>query len=226
MERVFLDRSRQLSAPVQSVLLIAAADDTGEIAVVRSAVATLGVDEEAIEAAVASGLLVAEAGTVQVRHPLVRSAIYQAATGAERRRIHRALADALSGIGDADRAAWHLAAAAEGPDPDVVAALEVAGSRAERRGAFVSAMAAFERAAGLTTVTAQQAELDLGAARNAWACGQTTRARALLSTARHHASDPVCSAASLVSGGGSRSTSARQPTRTGSSSSPPTPSAK
>ena len=191
VEQAFLERSRRLSAPVQSVLLIAAADDTGELAVVRAAAATLGVDEQAVEAAVASGLLVVDAGRVQVRHPLVRSAIYQAATGAERRRIHRALADALSGIGDADRAAWHRAAAAEGPDPEVVAALEIAGSRAERRGAYVSALAAFERAAGLTTAAPQQAELTLAAARNAWACGQTSRARALLATARQRASDPV-----------------------------------
>ena len=82
VEQAFLDRSRRLSAPVQSVLLLAAADDTGELAVVRAAAATLGVDEQALEAAVASGLLVVDAGRVQVRHPLVRSAIYQAATGA------------------------------------------------------------------------------------------------------------------------------------------------
>jgi len=191
VEQAFLDRSRQLPAPVQSVLLIAAADDTGEFAVVRGAAATLGVGEQAIEAAIASGLLVADAGAVQVRHPLVRSAIYQAATGEQQRRIHRALAGALAGIGNPDRETWHRAAAAEGPDPDVAAALEVAGSRAERCGAYVSALAAYERAAGLTTTTQQQAELTLAAARNAWACGQTARARALLEVARQLASDPV-----------------------------------
>ena len=86
-------------------------------------------------------------------------------------------------------------------------------------------MAAFERAAGLTPGTAQRAELTLAAARNAWACGQTTRARALLAAARQHAEDPVLLGGIARLRGGSRSTSARRPTRTGSSSSPPAPSA-
>ena len=191
VEQAFLDRSRELSAPVQSVLLLAAADDTGDLAVIRAAASSLGTDEQALEDAVASGLLVVDAGRVQVRHPLVRSALYQAATAAQRRSAHRALADALAGVGDSDRETWHRAAAAEGPDPDVVAALQVVGARAERRGAYVSALAAYERAAALTTATPQRAELTLAAARNAWACGQTTRSRELLTAARQIASDPV-----------------------------------
>ena len=49
--------------------------------------------------------------------------------------VHRALADALAGLGDSDREAWHRAAAAEGPDAEVVAALERVGvpRRASRR---------------------------------------------------------------------------------------------
>lgn len=191
VERAFLDRSRQLPVPVQSLLLLAAADDTGELAIVRRAASNLGVDEKALEAAAQSGLLVADAGAVRVRHPLVRSAIYQAATGEQTRRVHRALADALAGLGDSDREAWHRAAAADGPDPEVVAALELVGSRAERRGGYVSALAAYERAAALTTATPQRANLTLAAARNAWAFGQTTQARALLATARKFAADPV-----------------------------------
>ena len=60
VEQAFLDRSRLLPPPVQSLLLLAAADDTGDLAVVRRAASTLGVDEQALEAAVASGLLVAD----------------------------------------------------------------------------------------------------------------------------------------------------------------------
>ena len=130
MEQAFLDRSRLLSAPVQSVLLLAAADDTGSLAVLRRAASSLGVGEQALEDAVASGLLVAETSRSAVRHPLVRSAVYQAATGEQRRKVHHALADALAGLGDSDREAWHRAAAAAGPDPEVVAALELVASRA------------------------------------------------------------------------------------------------
>jgi DNA-binding CsgD family transcriptional regulator len=191
VERAFLDRSRRLPEPVQVLLLVAAADDTGRLPVVRAAASALGVAEEALDSAVASGLLVADTGAVQVRHPLVRSAVYQAASGEQRRRTHRALADALASLGDPDREAWHRAAAAEGPDPAVVAALELVGSRAERRGAYVAALGAFERAAELTTDPAQRAELTLAAARNAWACGQPGRARALLAQARGLATDPL-----------------------------------
>jgi hypothetical protein len=134
VERAFLDRSRLLPPSAQSLLLVAAADDTGELAVVRRAASSLGVAERDLEAAVASRLLIAEAQTVKVRHPLVRSALYQGATGEQRRTVHRALADALAGLGESDRETWHRAAAAEGPDPEVVAALELVGLRAERRG--------------------------------------------------------------------------------------------
>lgn len=191
VEQAFLDRSRLLPEPVQSLLLLAAADDTGVLAVLRRAASTLGLGEPALDAATASGLLIAEAESVKVRHTLVRSAVYQAATGHQRRTVHHALADALAGLGDSDREAWHRAAAADGPDPDVVAALELVGSRAERRGAYVSALAAYERAAALTTATPQRAALTLAAARNAWACGKSAQARALLGATRQLAEDPV-----------------------------------
>ena len=80
VEQAFLDRSRELPRPVQTLLLLAAADDTGGLTLVRASAVTLGIEEHAVEGAVASGLLVAHAGAVQVRHPLVRSAIYQAAS--------------------------------------------------------------------------------------------------------------------------------------------------
>ncbi len=191
MEQAFLDRSRLLPSPVQSMLLLAAADDTGSLAVLRHAASGLGLSEEALEAAVASGLLIADGESVRVRHPLVRSAVYQAVTGEQRRQVHRALADTSAGLGDSDREAWHRAAAAEGPDPEVVAALELVGSRAERRGGYVSALAAYQRAATLSTLTPQRAALTLAAARNAWASGKTSQARALLDAARQLAEDPV-----------------------------------
>ena len=191
VEQAFLDRSRLLPAPVQSMLLLAAADDTGDLTVLRRAAAALGLREHALEEGAASGLLLVEAEQVQVRHPLVRSAVYQAASGEQRRAVHLALADALAGLGDPDRVVWHRAAAADGPDPEIVAALELVGSRAERRGAYVSALAAYERASALSTATPQRAALMLAAARNAWGCGQTTRARSLLAATRQLARDPV-----------------------------------
>jgi DNA-binding CsgD family transcriptional regulator/tetratricopeptide (TPR) repeat protein len=191
VEQSFLDRCRRLPAPVQSVLLLAAADDTGDLAVVRRAVACLGADDHDLEAAVSSELLLADSTTVEVRHPLVRSAIYQAATDADRRRVHLALADALHGFGDPDRETWHRAAGSEGPDRETALALELVAVRAERRGGYVAALAAYERAAALTVEEQRRAELRFAAARNAWMCGRAGPSRALLSTARDTTTDPV-----------------------------------
>jgi DNA-binding CsgD family transcriptional regulator len=191
VERVFLDRCRRLPEQVQTLLLVAAADDSGQFATVRHAAAVLGAGARAVQEAERSGLLLTDGDSVRVRHPLVRSAIYQAATGLERRAAHRALAEALGDSGDADRQAWHLAAAAEGPDEGVVVALERAAVRAERGGGYVAAAAAYERAAELSTGEQARAEHSFAAARNAWAAGQTTRANALATRARDHADDRV-----------------------------------
>jgi DNA-binding CsgD family transcriptional regulator/tetratricopeptide (TPR) repeat protein len=193
MERVFLERSRSQPAQVQSFLLLAAAEDTGELAILKTAAANLGLTEQAWEAAVSSGLLEADTstGVVAMRHPLVRSAIYQAATSAARRRTHLALADAFAAVGDADREVWQRSAAAEGPDDDVAAGLELIGSRAQRRGAHVSALASFERAAALCADPVRRAALTFAAARSAWACGQVGPARAFLATAEESATEPA-----------------------------------
>ena len=191
VEQVFLDRSRRLSADVQALLLLAAADDTGEVAVLTRAGKSLGLDEHALQAAVGSGLLVEEGPVVAVRHPLVRSAIYQAATGEDRRRAHRALAESLSVSGDPDRRTWHRANAADGPDDDLAAALQDVGSRAQHRGGPAAALAAFERAADLATDPGRRARLMLAGASSAWASGQATRSQTLLAAARASATDPA-----------------------------------
>jgi DNA-binding CsgD family transcriptional regulator len=191
VERVFLDRCRRLPEQVQTLLLVAAADNSGQLATVRHAAAVLGVGAQAVQEAERSGLLLTDGDSVRVRHPLVRSAVYQAATGLERREAHRALAEALGGADDVDRQAWHRAAAAEGPDEGVVAALERAAVRAERGGGYVAAAAAYERAAELSVGDQSRAGHAFAAARNAWAAGQTTRASALAAQAREHADDRV-----------------------------------
>ncbi len=151
VQRVFLDRCRRLPDQVQTLLLVAAADDTGSLAIVVRAAGLLDVDPDAVNIAERAQLLVTERDGIRVRHPLVRSAIYQAATGHERRSAHRALAEALGDSDDPDRQAWHWAASVEGPDPAVVSALLGAAVRAERRGGYAAACAAYMRAAELTT---------------------------------------------------------------------------
>lgn len=189
VERAFLDRTRRSSPEVQALLLVAAADDTGRAGVVHQAAVVFGTDSASWDEAERSGLLTVVEDQVSVRHPLVRSAVYQSATSLERRRAHAALAQALGD--DPDRRTWHRAQAALGPDPAVADALRAVAERAERRGAYRAAADAFDRAAALTVAGSGRATQLLGAARNAWSAGDAVRAGALCASARALADDPV-----------------------------------
>ena len=190
VERVFLDRVRRLPSGAQTLLLVAAADDSERATIVRQAAHALGVPNDEIPAAEDSRLIQVVGEVVRLRHPLVRSAVYGAATSSQRREAHRALADALVDSGDLDRRAWHRAAAAEEPDESVVAALDDVAERASRRGGLEAASAAWERAAELTVAAEPRASRLLAAAEAAWASAQPGRARALAEVARA-ASDDV-----------------------------------
>ena len=191
VQRVFLDRSRRLSTAAQTLLCVAAADDSTRVSVVRQAAELLGVGPGALTEAEESGLLTIAGVDIGFRHPLVRSAVYQGAATHVRQQAHRALAEVMTGGQDADRRAWHLAAAVDAPDPDVVAALDDAARRAAARGGFEAASAAFERAAELTRDEPACSTRLLAAATNAWLAAQLPRAMRLATTARAGATDPL-----------------------------------
>jgi hypothetical protein len=170
------------------MLLVAAADGSGQIAAVRRA-AALGAGAQALEVAERSGLIRVRGPELWFRHPLVCSAIYGAATVVEQQRVHRVLAESLPG--DLDRRTWHLALATEGLDDGVAADLDPVAGRAQRRGGHEAASAAWERAAELTTGAEIRARRLQNAAMSAWLSGQTGRAHVLAEDARRHASDPV-----------------------------------
>ncbi|NUU17600.1 AAA family ATPase [Cellulomonas humilata] len=190
MERVFLDRARRLPERVQRFLLIVAADDSGRVATVRRAAEILAIPDRAFAEAEASGLMLRAGDTLRVRHPLVRSALYQAAPTSLRGDVHRALAAALEGVGEPDRQVWHDAFGADGPDAAIAARLDGAGVRSERRGGHAAAADFFERAAELSPAADLRAERRFSAARNAWAASLTARARSLVTAARGEADDP------------------------------------
>src|ERR671914_1044591 len=123
VERLFADRVATLPNETRTLLLVAAADDTGAADVVFGAASRLGVDSGALEAAERAELVRVEGGELRFRHPLVRSAIYGTALLSARHSAHRALAEVLKTRGEDDRFAWHLAAATVQPDPTVVAEL-------------------------------------------------------------------------------------------------------
>jgi DNA-binding CsgD family transcriptional regulator len=191
VERAFLDRYEHLPADARVLVLVAAVDDSGRLATVRRAAARLDAGDAALEAAERSGLLHTDDGRLELRHPLVRSAIQDAATSTERRRVHAALADVLDEEDDPDRRAWHRSAAASGPDPDVVAELDGVADRAERAGGLEAAAAAWARAAELSSGRGQRALRRYAAARVAWLAGRAGSARDLADAALRETDDPA-----------------------------------
>ncbi|MEA2169475.1 MAG: hypothetical protein QOF76_2775, partial [Solirubrobacteraceae bacterium] len=182
LEASFRRRAQALPAAAQALLLLAAAEPTGEPALLWRSAAELGISSEAIAPAEADGMV--ELGArVAFRHPLLRSAIYRAAPAEDRRAAHRALAAATDGTVDPDRRAWHLAQAAMGPDEDVADDLERSAGRARARGGVAAAAAFLQRAAALTLDPGARARRALEAAAAKQLAGAPEEALSLLSAA-------------------------------------------
>lgn len=129
VERSFVRRVEALPPEAAELLLIAAAEPVGDVVVLWRTAERLGVSPESAAPAEAAGLI--ELGTrVRFRHPLVRSAVYRAASPGQRRRVHGALADATDAEADPDRRAWHRAYATIGLDEAAAAELERSAVRA------------------------------------------------------------------------------------------------
>ncbi|MGW2465064.1 AAA family ATPase [Streptomyces sp. NPDC001356] len=149
IEQSLIVQLTPLPASARLLLLLAAAEPTGDPGLLWRASAVLGLGPEAFEAAKDAEAFVV--GTrVAFRHPLVRSAVYRAASPGERRRVHAALAEVTSAEHDPDRRAWHRASATLYPDEEVAADLERSAVRARTRGGAAAAGAFLERAAELT----------------------------------------------------------------------------
>jgi DNA-binding CsgD family transcriptional regulator len=180
LEGTFRRRAGQLPAAAQTVLLIAAADNTGDVATVLRAAAGLGLPADALDPAQEAALIEVTGAPITFRHPLVRSALYQAATLGQRQRVHAALAAALTGEENTDRRVWHQAMATLTGDEEVAAALEASARRAQLRGGHASAATAFLRAAELSTDDARRVRRVAAAAHAAWDAGQPGRSREII----------------------------------------------
>jgi DNA-binding CsgD family transcriptional regulator len=144
LEQAFATRLRDLPPKTRLVLLAAALDSRASLGeVLAAARAPLSVMEPAVNA----GLVEVGEAEIRFRHPLIRSAVRQAANSREVLEMFGALAEIVS---DEERRLWHRAMAAVGRDEQVAAELERYASAAVRRGAVTTAAAALERAAGLT----------------------------------------------------------------------------
>jgi DNA-binding CsgD family transcriptional regulator len=182
IEQSFLRRIAPLPEVTQLLLLLAAAEPVGDPALLWRAAGNLGISADAAAPAEAGGLLAVTA-RVTFRHPLVRSAVYQAAPADDRRRAHQAIAEATDLGTDPDRRAWHRAQAAAGPDEDIAAELERSAGRAQARGGLAAAAAFLERSAALTPDPGRRAQRALAAAQAKYQAGAFNAALELLATA-------------------------------------------
>ena len=163
IEESFQRRMAALPEKTRRLLLIAAAEPTGDPILIWRAAARLGIGTDAAAPAVEDGLV--NFGTrVRFRHPLVRSAIYQSAPVQGKQSVHRALAEVTDPDSEPDRRAWHRAEATGGPDEDVSEELERSADRARARGGLAAAAAFLERATMLTLEPAQRSARALAAA--------------------------------------------------------------
>ncbi|MGF6882840.1 DNA-binding CsgD family transcriptional regulator [Nocardia sp. GAS34] len=183
VQRAFGARAARLDEAAGALLLIAAAEQTGEISTVLDSAAAFGAGPEDLVAAERSGLLVRQGDQVSFRHPLARAAILRDAPLDLRLAVHRALAETLCRSGNpeaVDRAVWHRAAASTGPDDTIADDLEAAAARAYGRADHAAASVAMERAAELTVTAGTGTRRLICAAKAAVVAGDLHRTDALV----------------------------------------------
>jgi hypothetical protein len=159
LEQAFASRLPGLPELTFTALLAAGLNDgdaLAEVLAAASLAAGAPVPVADLAEAVAAGLAEVDGQSVRFRHPLVRSAVCEAAGLARRQAMHRALAEVLAGV--PDRQVWHRAAASLGPDEEVAAGLEAAADRALRRGAIAEQAAALAQAARLSPGSAPRGQ--------------------------------------------------------------------
>ena len=182
IEESFRRRIDALPPGTRHLLLLAAADPTGDPALMRRAAGRLRVGLEAAVPAVEAGLAEFDV-RVRFRHPVVRSVTYRSASTQDRQASHRMLAEVTDPELDPDRRAWHRAQAAPEPDEDVAGELERSAGRARARGGLAAAAAFLERGVILTPDPARRAGRALAAANTKFQAGAFGAAQDLLAVA-------------------------------------------
>ena len=190
---LFAAQLAELRHDARTLLLLGAADSTGVLDTIFAAGRALGVAPAALADAEEAGLVRVRGGLLEFRHPLVRSVVYHDASLASRQAAHAALAAAVGSVSpdDADRRAWHLAAAASGRDELAAAELEAAAERARTRGGYAAVAAAYDRAAALTPDPQSRVRRLIAAAQAASDAGDLNRADQLASQAEHLTDDAL-----------------------------------
>ncbi|MEU8175041.1 AAA family ATPase [Microbispora hainanensis] len=188
IQQAYEARIAGLPADAQKALLVTALTDGGDLDVIVRAGRELGIAPAALGVAEKSGLVRIDGGRVAFTHPLMRAAAFRHGTYDLRLEVHAILARLLAH--QPDRRAWHLAAAATGPDETAALALEQAARRARERDGNSGACAALERAAELTEDHTLKAGRLTEAAVAAADAGQAGRAKELVERAAALVTDP------------------------------------
>ena len=149
VEDSYLRRIEALPPQTRQLMLVAAADPTGDATLLWRAAQALDIGRDAA-ATLESEQLLQIGATVRFRHPLVRSAAYASGTPADRHSAHMALASATDPENDPEHRVWHLASAATGPDDEIAAELERLATRAHDRAGLPAAAAFLQRSVALT----------------------------------------------------------------------------
>jgi hypothetical protein len=194
LEEAFASRLRDLPAVTCAALLVPALDSRvtlEEIARCVRSLRNMSVSVGVLEPAVDAALIDVVEGEVRFRHPLIRSAVRQAAGPGQVQATYAALAIVVD---NPERRLWHRAMAAEGPDEEIAAALEDHARTARRRGAVTVAGAALERAAALTADTHRKSARVVAAAEVAYELGLAAAVRRLIQQAETLDLDPMHSA--------------------------------
>lgn len=195
LEHAFAARFRDLPSSTATLVLLLAAHDSGAAAEVLAAGRMLTGSELGLadlQPAIDGQIIDVSEDGLRFRHPLTRSAIYQAVGLQERHGAHAALIEVLAG--QPDRQTWHRAAATTGCDESVAQAMLARAQHAHARGATLEAATSLGRAAELSPDPdrrierlLQAAELASDAGRAELVCAFVDEAHTLAPTPRHRA---------------------------------------
>ena len=191
LEEHFLRRLEEFPEATQRLMLVAAADPTGDVALLWRAAQTLGIGREAAVAADAEA-------TRRDRGDRCAFAIPWFARRSIRERLRRTAGlciwpwpRAMDPRTDPDRRAWHRALAAAEPDEAVASELERSAGRAQSRGGLAAAAAFMQRSVALTADPQQRADRALAAAQAQVQAGAFDEALRMLGAAEIDAQDDL-----------------------------------
>jgi DNA-binding CsgD family transcriptional regulator len=194
LRELFTSRIVRLPPETRTLLLMAALEGAGNIRVLEAAgrgdyrLSDLAPAERDYLVRADEGLRL-----IVFRHPLVRSAVVEAATLGERQHAHQALAAVLAD--QPERMAWHLGEACAQPDERVAGLLEGAALSIVARGDALGAVARLTRAAELSPAAGGRGRrLALAAYIGAEIIGELSGTAQLLEAMRQagpQASDPM-----------------------------------